>query len=210
MKFLRKVNLGLILTIIVVAAVTIYSVNVEVQRKKEKENIKVVCEEFIDTTSKFSMLPEQYYKLDNKITEQEFNTYMGEVKNALKEKMIDNNSALEIQTTILESELSDQIISGNIVTKFERDITKINSYSFDGDQVTVTFKGKVNRDIKYLVNDGYDENGNATQKEESKTTSFGTESETITLQKVNDTWKVVYSNLQYTDYGSSFGYEMMY
>lgn len=210
MKFLRKVNLGLILTIIVVAAVAIYSVNVEVQRKKEKENIKVVCEEFIKTTSKYSMLPEKYHKLDNKINEQEFNTYMDEVKNGLKEKIIDNNSALEIQTTILESELSDQIISGNIVTKFERDITKINSYSFDGDQVTVTFKGKVNRDIKYLVNDGYDENGNVTQKEESKTTSFGTESETITLQKVNDTWKVVYSNLQYTDLRASFGYEVMY
>lgn len=210
MKFLRKVNLGLILTIIVVAAVAIYSVNVEIQRNKEKENIKVACEEFIKTTSNFLVLPEKYHKLDTKITEQEFNTYMEEVKKGLKEKMIDNSSAVEIQTTILESELEEQIFSEKIITKFERDITKISSYSFDGDQVNVTFNEKVNKDIKYLVNNGYDQDENEAKKEESKNSSFNTEAETITLQKVNDTWKVVYSNLQYSENQSLVGYEMMY
>ena len=37
MKLLKKINLGLILTIIVVLAVAIYSINVELKRKEEKD-----------------------------------------------------------------------------------------------------------------------------------------------------------------------------
>lgn len=214
MKILRKINIGLVLTIIVVLAVTIYSINVEMTRKKEKENIKIACEEFIKTTSKFSMLPEEYQTLDKKVTEQELEQYTEEVKKGLKEKMINNNVALDIQTTILESELEQQISSENIVTNFEREILKINSYAFDGDQVTVTFKGKVSKDIKSLVANGYDENFNEIKKEETKNSSFDTEQEIITLQKIDNNWKVVYSDLQYSeDNFSSYGnsrFEVVY
>ena len=210
MKFLRKINLGLILTIIVVAAVAIYSVNVELNRNKEKENIKKACEEFIDITNKYAMLPEQKQDLNKKITEQELNDYINEIEKGLKEKMVDNDSAIEIQATILESELLNQIATENIATKFEREILKISSYSFDGDQVTVSFKDKVNKDVKYKTNNGYDELGNEIKKEESKNISFGNEYETITLQKVDNTWKVVYADIQYSDMTSSYGFEIMY
>lgn len=209
MRILKKLNIGLILTIIVVAAVTIYSVNVEITRKKEKENIKTACEEFIKTTSKSVILPEEYQKLDKKVTQEELEKYVEEVQKHLKERMIDSNSAIEIQTTILQSELEEQITSENLVTNFEREILKINSYSFDGDQVTVTFKGKVNKDIKTLVNYGLD----SEKKEETKNSSFDTEQETITLQKVDNTWKIVYSDLQYSENSFSnitSGFEVMY
>ena len=48
MKILKKINLGLVLTIIVVLAVGIYSINVEGQRKNSKEEIRKSCEEYID------------------------------------------------------------------------------------------------------------------------------------------------------------------
>lgn len=211
MKFLRKINIGLILTIIVVAAVAIYSVNVEVERNKEKDNIKATCEEFIKLTSKCAMLPEEYQDLNKTVTEEQFNTYVEDVTKSLKEKMIDNDEAVNIQKTILEAELANQIASKNVVTKFERNITKINSYAFDGDQVTVTFKGNLDRNIKYLANNGYNEDGTEIKKEETKPSSIETTSETITLQKIDNTWKVVYSNLQYSDNmtASSFN-TMMY
>jgi uncharacterized ubiquitin-like protein YukD len=206
MKFLKKINIGLVLTIIVVVAVAIYSVNVEVQRNKEKGNIKTACEEFIKTTNKSVILPEKFQNINTKITEQEFNAYIEEVKSNLKEKMIDNNSALEIQTTIIEGELENQLSSESIITKFEREILKISSYAFDGDQVTVTFKSKVTKDVKSLVNNGYDDDGNEISKEETNSDSFNTESETITLQKVDGVWKVVYADLQFTDYTSTYYY----
>ena len=210
MKFLRKINLGLILTIIVVVAVAIYSINVETNRSKEKENIKKACEEFIDLTSKYAMLPEQKQDLNKKITEQELNEYINEIEKGIKEQMINNESAIEIQATILESELLNQIETENLATKFEREILKISSYSFDGDQVTVAFKDEVNKDVKYKTNNGYDEFGNEIKKEESKNNSFVNEGETITLQKIDDKWKVVYANLQYSDMSSSHGFEIMY
>ena len=197
MKFLKKINLGLILTIIVVTAVTIYSVNIELKRNKQKDEIKNLCEEFIDLTNKYAILPEEYQNLENKMSEEELDTYISEIKNNLKEKMIDNSSAIDIQTKILETELRNQIDSENIVTDFERKIIKINSYSFDGNQVTVNFKSKVDKNIKYY-NIGFDINGNEIKEEANKNDSFDTNTETIILQETDNMWKVVYSDLEYS------------
>ena len=203
MKLLRKINKGLILTIIVVAAVAIYSINVELNRNKEKGNIKLACEEFLKTTSESLILPEKYHNLDTKVSEEDLNNIMEEVKKDLKEKMIDNDSAIEIQSTIIESELNEQIYSENIITKIEREITKISSYTFDGDQVTVKFKSKVNKDINYL---------NEINKVETKNSSFNAESDTIILQKVDNTWKVVYSDIQFSEgyYPDLNGFQVIY
>ncbi len=195
MKLLKKINLGLILTIIVVLAVAIYSINVELKRNKEKDTIKTVCEDFIKTTSDYVSLPEEYQSLTNKISEEDFNNYINEMKDKLKEKMIDNNDAIDIQATILETELEEQLASQNIVTNFERKITKLSSYTFDGNQVTVSFKSKVDKEIKYT------ENG----EEKTKNDAFDTVTETIILQKVDNVWKVVYSDLEYSR-DSAYGY----
>ena len=195
MKLLKKINLGLILTIIVVLAVAIYSINVELKRNKEKDTIKTVCEDFIKTTSDYVSLPEEYQSLTNKISEEDFNNYINEMKDKLKEKMIDNNDAIDIQATILETELEEQLASQNIVTNFERKITKLSSYTFDGNQVTVNFKSKVDKEIKYT------ENG----EEKTKNDAFDTVTETIILQKVDNVWKVVYSDLEYSR-DSAYGY----
>lgn len=195
MKLLKKINLGLILTIIVVLAVAIYSINVELKRNKEKDTIKTVCEDFIKTTSDYVSLPEEYQSLTDKISEEDFNNYINEMKDKLKEKMIDNNDAIDIQATILEAELEEQLASQNIVTNFERKITKLSSYTFDGNQVTVSFKSKVDKEIKYT------ENG----EEKTKNDAFDTVTETIILQKVDNVWKVVYSDLEYSR-DSAYGY----
>ena len=58
MKNLKKINLGLLLTIITLLAVTIYSINIEAQRKSSKDEIKKTCEEYIDVVDKYLVLPE--------------------------------------------------------------------------------------------------------------------------------------------------------
>ena len=45
MKFIKKVNLGLVLLIIAIIAVVVYSICIESQRKSEKQDIKKICEE---------------------------------------------------------------------------------------------------------------------------------------------------------------------
>ena len=63
---------------------------------------------------------------------------------------------------------------------------------YDGNQVTVTFNSKLEIDSKYL-------NG---EEEKTRKNSYETSGEEITLQKINNEWKVVSWNLRY--YGNNY------
>ena len=192
MKILRKINKGLILTIIVLLALTVYLANVEKQRKADKEDIKKACEEFINFTDKYSVLPEDMQKLTESVLESKVEEYKKEMKTELDKLMIDNEEAVKLQYQNLEFGLEDGYNnSEGIRTKLERKITKISSYEFEGNQVTVTFKAKVKTTTKNL------------NEEQESQKSFDTDGDEILLQKVDGKWKIVYSNLQY-DNGYSY------
>ena len=69
MKILRKINKGLILTIIVLIALVLYFNNLEKQREAEKTDIKATCEEFIKLTDKYSVLPEDMQIIQKEMPE---------------------------------------------------------------------------------------------------------------------------------------------
>ena len=52
MKTLKKINKGLILTILVLIVLILYFNNLEKQRDKDKPDIKKACEDFIELTDK--------------------------------------------------------------------------------------------------------------------------------------------------------------
>ena len=189
MKILRKINKGLILTIIVLLALTVYLANVEKQRKADKEDIKKACEEFISFTDKYSVLPEEMQKLTEPVSENKVEEYKKEMKTELEKLMIDNKEAVKLQYQNLEFCLDDGYNnSDGIRSNLERKITKISSYEFEGNQVTVTFKAKVKTTTKYL---------NEENKEQERQNSYDSENDEIMLQKIDGKWKIVYSNLQY-------------
>ena len=188
MKFLRKINKGLVLTIIVLLVLIVYLVNVENQRKADKEEIQKTCEEFISFTDKYSVLPENMQQFSETISESELEEYKKEMKIELEKLMIQNEEAVKLQYQILESNLEAGYNFEEIRTKSERKITKISSYEFEGDQVTVTFKARMKITSKYL---------NEENEEQENQKSIDTESDEIILQKIDGKWKVVYSNLRY-------------
>lgn len=186
MKILRKINKGLILTIIVLLALTVYLANVEKQRKEDKEDIKKACEEFISFTDKYSVLPEDMQKLTEQVLESKIEEYKKEMKIELEKLMIDNEEAVKLQYQNLEFCLDEGYRNPEgIRSKLERKITKISNYEFEGNQVTVTFKAKVKTTTKNL------------NEEQESQNSFDTDGDEILLQKVDGKWKIVYSNLQY-------------
>lgn len=191
MKILKKINKGLILTIIVVLALTIYLMGVEKQRKADKKEIQKVCEEFVELTNKYSVLPEEMQTLTKEIPESQVKEYLSKMRSEIKDKMIQNEEAIEIQCQILENNLRNGYNEQEIKTNLNREITKISNYEFDKDQVTVTFKSIVETSSKYL-------NG---EEEQVKQNSFNSAEDEIILQKVDGKWKIVYSNLQYNEYG---------
>ncbi|MBO5349196.1 MAG: hypothetical protein J6A89_05195 [Clostridia bacterium] len=204
MKFIKKINLGLILAIIAIIAVITYSVQLESQRKTAKEDIKKSCENFINLTNKYATLPSEYQTIGQKSTDTNLTNFYSEMENDLNAQTT-NESTANIQKTILTETIKNQLIdTSKITVSFNREITKISSYEFDGSQVTVTFDSKTT--IKQKYNDVNQETGEISEKISEKTTQV--EGETITLEKNDDTWKIVYANLDYSEInGLNYMYE---
>ena len=190
MKFLKKINKGLLLTIIVLLVLIIYLTNVEKQRDANKPDIQKACEEFIEFTDKYVVLPEDMQTFTGKISQENEEKIEKQLREELENKMIKNNRAVEIQYEYLLDELKNGYKTENEVrTKNKRTITKISSYEFDGDQVTVTLKTSNESIYKYI------EENTGVEKERQNT--FSSTNDEIILQKVDEQWKVVYSNLTF-------------
>ena len=74
--------------------------NVENQRKADKANIKKACEEFIEFTDKYSVLPEDMQVLGESISENKVEEYKKQMKTELEKLMINNEEAVKIQYQI--------------------------------------------------------------------------------------------------------------
>lgn len=202
MKFIKKINIGLVLAIIAIIVVSIYSVNLEGDRKLAKEDIKKSCEDFIDITDKYYILPTKYQVIGENGNDVDLTDFYADMENELKSKMTSDSTA-NIQKTILEESVKNQLVdTSKITVGFKREITKISSYSFDGNQVTVTFNSKITTKQKY--NDVNLETGESSEKIRENT--FELQGETITLENKDGNWKVVYANLHYNDTSSSMNY----
>ncbi len=193
MRLLRKINKGLILTIIVLVLLVTYCICVEKQRNADKTEIKKVCEKFINLADKYVVAPEKMQNTSQELSSANEEEIQKNLNNELKEIMINNPEAIEIQSSTIMEALKNGYTDKKMKIKNERTITKISNYEFDGNQVEVTFNSTLNVAYKYI------DNGS----EKEKTNTFNNSSELITLQKVDGKWKVVYSNLNYYDISDS-------
>ena len=141
MKVLKKINKGLILTIIVLAALLIYISSIEKQRNSDKTDIRKACEEFIALTDKYVVLPEDMQK--SEVSEEKVNEYVNQMKNDVEKVMISNTEAVKIQEQVIENNLRDSYNALDVRSKVSRKIKKINGYEFDGNQVTVKLNNQV-------------------------------------------------------------------
>lgn len=190
MKKLKKINIGLVLTIITIAIVVIYSVSVEMQRKGSKEDIRRSCEEYISLVDKYSVLPENAQVLGGEAKNINLDSFKSEMEKDLKSVMV-SDSAAELQKMILSDYVEKDLINtSQYTTSYDRKIVKIKSYEFDGNQVTVTFKASVRIKQKYMELN----NQTGAPEEKVKEQNVDTESNIITLEKKDNKWKVVYSN----------------
>ena len=196
MKILRKINKGFILTVIVLLALSIYLIKLEKQREIDKEEILKICEQYIEFTNKYVVLPEENQKITQPISDTELDKYKEELKTELKNQMIDNEDAIELQYQMLVSTLESNFSKNSIVTNISRTMKDKPKYEFDGDQVQVTFTAKLSKTEKYLENDNDTE-----EAAKTRNNTQDTYIDQINLQKVDGKWKIVYSNLEF--YSSS-------
>ena len=199
MKFLKKINKGLILTVIVLVVLILYFNNLEKQRDKDKPDIKKACEDFIELTDKYSVLPVELQTLQDNIPEEKVDDYIKQMKKDLADVMIDNQESINIQQKILEENLKYGYNVLEVRTNLSRKIQNVSSYQFENNQVTVSLKDNVEETIK--TSDGLEEY--------DKNNEFEASEDEIVLQKVDGKWKIVYANLQFDDNARYYYDEMI-
>lgn len=199
MNLLKKINKGLILTIIVLLILGIYLFVVESKRNVAKPEIEGAVKEYIEIVNKFAVVPEDMQKIQVMTSNEEFgkineemdkkvNEHLNKYVTEIKEKMIDNKEIVDMQKNSMKTFLDNaNNYFQSIITKYDKEIVKIGKYAFDDDQVTVTLETKTELESKYL-----DEGNEKVRKEDSNS-----KDETITLQLVDGKWKVVYADLVY-------------
>lgn len=188
MKIWKKINKGLILTIIVVVILIIYLEQVERQRELDKTAIKTACNEYIKMVDSLIILPEDLQGYSQNLTQEDENKLKENINNELKKVMIDNQDAIDIQSQFIYETLK-QANENKITTKCNKTIEKITKYEFDGDQVIVNFSSNLNTTYKQMNLE--------TNIEEEKENIQSIYGEEITLQKIDGLWKIVYSYLNY-------------
>lgn len=184
MKIWKKINKGLLLTIIVLIVLIIYLKGVEKQREADKTAIKTSCEEYINLIDNLMVLPEDMQNLSEENEQKIQNNINTELKNV----MIENEDAIELQSQYV-LEIVKQSNENKIITNCKKNIDKISKYEFDGDQVVVKFSSNLETSYKHVNTE--------TNEEEEKQNIQSTSGDEITLQKVDGKWKIVYSYLDY-------------
>lgn len=182
MRFLKKINKGLILTILVLVVLIVYLLQLEVQRNKEKPELEKICKDYIELINKYNT--ENNINLDDENKE---NEYKEQIKEDLKQYLIENKYVLDLQIDNLL--YNTQEMNELKIKSRTRKIEKIKKYVFDGNEVTVTLKTS-------LEIEKYEESENGEEVINKKT--HDTE-DTITLTKVDDKWKITYVELQNPD-----------
>ena len=170
---MKKINKGLILTLIVVLGLTIYLVNLEKQRNAEKVTIQKISEQFIELTDKYVVLPQN--------TQKSIEEYALEMKQELEKLMISNKEDVEFQHNHYKSKLEEAQNKEGQRIGYDRKIVKISDYEFEKHDVTVHFDCEITETTKI--------------GEEEQKNTFKIYGDEIILRKVDGVWKVVYSNL---------------
>ncbi len=184
MKKFKKINFGLVLTIITLCIVVIYNVRLESYRSEQKESIKKVCESYIDLYNKYSMLDEKYRTIPKTITDEEYTKYLDTMKEDVKKVTINNEKVVSSQYEYLKSNLEYASKSNIVITESNRNISQIKSYAFVDDTVTVEFT--ISGDVRYITDSNKEE-----QIQKIDSNMFPNAK--IILKNEDGEWKITYA-----------------
>lgn len=182
MKILRKINKGLLLTLLVVLILLIYIFRLEQTRKLQKNEILNVCKNYIEMLNNYTKLPNEYQNPNNLISETDLNNYIKSAETDMQKYMISNDSSIQTQLTLLKEGLSKNNTSSSTIIKYNYEIVKPKNYEFDRNQVTINLLCNVQIETK----NEFDQINSSTLPQQTFQ---------IIVNKENNTWKIVYSDL---------------
>ena len=190
---IKKLNRGVAIFFVIIVIVSIYVAVTIYDQKSDMPEIKATCQDFLDTTSKYSLLPTDYQTGEEAIPDDVYSDYLSEMGDAILAYYIDDDSYQSYAKTQYESILDQQKAGDSyILLDLSYDIKNYDSISFYNDLVTVTFTTQVTG--TYLQNE-YGVWNEATFSENG--------SSTITLAPEGGKWKIEYANICFPSIGMS-------
>jgi len=190
-KFLRKLNRGAIVTAVVLLAVAVYLAALNIVQQKDQEDIKTTCEAFLLADADWRVLPVDYENGQTRLPEDQFNQFLADMKSDKAKYYVANQAALDNDLIYLNESLTSQNEGMTaLTTSFENRILTFSSISFDGDSVYVTV------DTQVAI-----ESLNFAAGETAPVRQSVSSSDSITLQKEDGIWKIVYAYINTGDTG---------
>jgi len=192
---LRKINRGAAVTVAVVLAVVAYLIITALAENTQKPAVQKACEDFLTDYTAYSMLPQEYRSGEKTMTQEAFDAYIKEMKDAMSPHYVESPKALlENGLEKLENGLLYQFTGGGVITALERDILRYQSFVFEGDFVTV----EITSDIIYT--------GPSVKGGGSPVQSQTQSTDTVMLRKTGEGYKVVSASI--TDVSGFIGFDM--
>lgn len=187
MKSLKKINKGIILSILVLVILIIYNVRIEMLRNLEKQNIENACIKYVEFANKYCIL--DLINTTNttnainfkSISDEEYSKYLEYMKMDLKNVFVSDEELLNSQYENLKLELNRKRIKNIFLKNIDRNVIGIDSYIFIGNKVNVVLN--TNSNIKYFIGTNKD---NLQEQNKTLTGSINN----LELIKENGVWKV--------------------
>ena len=201
---MKKVNLGIILIILTLAAMVLYIVYEENTKKKDVERINAFLQDYYKVYNKYSLLYEEDRDIDKIIDKSKYDKYKEDMKNELNEYLIDDES---LKNKIYDSyikRIDEQIEGKYIYRKNEKTILEVSddrklmlelgelpvSIIYNKGYIFVTLKVQIDVDKTSRLTEIYDKEKEKFVGDTKTQTGIDKIIEVLVLKKVNGKFKI--------------------
>jgi len=181
-KYLKKVNRGLIVTTFVVLAVFIYLVSLGIYNTSQRPVLEKISEDFLETFIKYEMLPEEFRVVNRQMSVEEKEKFLSEMKTELSRFYPEEEMYFEFALTNKESRINSLFLGQRAVKSYEKRIINFENFVFENNTADVTFKTLTTIEV-YIP--GMDQ----VQKLTDETM------DQIIFMKINGIWKVIHAEI---------------
>lgn len=186
MKFIKKINRGLILTLIVVIAVASYLTVLHFSRKADREELKAYIEEYLPKEAQMYVLTEEKAAKYRDDGDKAYDNMVSDTEAQLSEFFTDNILCYESLADSIASTLKSQLdYESTEISMLNVGIKKISRINFSGNTAEVSVTVKLDYEgSSNLI--GY------SAADSIKNTSYEYDASFV-FQKHNGEWKLYYS-----------------
>ena len=186
MTLFKKINRGLILTVVVLIVTAGYVILTSVAQSAAEPDIKNICANYIKTAISYQMLPQNYRKETPAMPKTELDNYINSMSKDLEAFYTTNQQTYKYTIDSNKTSLENQAKGIGVIYSYSKVISSYNSFTFSSDTVEVSIS------TSSVLDDASDPSTSAggRQSISSQTT------DTIDLQKVGGKWKITYADLE--------------